>query len=474
MIQKEDFIVLPQSLRERFIATVKERSPVKSFGYFLSKGVGGAPSDFVLLENNIRNSEDWKGKFQAYGRYFVEHDDAGFVATPEEAWRLQKEIWARNMVEVGVFHSHLRHPANFSQIDYEMHIQRFPNLWHMTISMRNPDLPQLRAFAVSNDGVRELQVVSVQVEDESPAEHSLPDAADRDRVITRAQQMLSLDDKGRPLCKDYMAIYMAVNALLRTEDYGAIEELLTRGFLRDSVQRYEEYVAPNMSHLDGGFFQMGTDQSRVRHFCGEVPRHTIELSPFNISQVQVTNEMFSLLDKRRLDVSVEERQKPAVDVTWFDAAVLAMWMGCRLPTEAEWEFACGAGSEDEWCCGDESLLPRYAWFSENSGGEAHIVGTREANLFGLFDLHGNVWEWCQDSYEQDYYSYSPVVDPVRVTSPVADRVCRGGSMHALSEMCRTSYRFHDPPIFCAKDLGFRLAKSSNAAPGEGENKWSNF
>ena len=95
------------------------------------------------------------------------------------------------------------------------------------------------------------------------------------------------------------------------------------------------------------------------------------------------------------------------------------------------------------------------------------MGTREPNSFGLFDLHGNVWEWCQDSYDQDYYFCSPVVDPLKIASPIVDKVSRGGGMLALSEMCRTRYRFHEPPAFRAADLGFRLAKSALRTSSKG-------
>ncbi len=213
---------------------------------------------------------------------------------------------------------------------------------------------------------------------------------------------------------------------------------------------------------------MGTNYAEARHFCGEIPRHDVNLSPFHIAQKPITNELFSLFHERWLDVPARDRQKPATKMTWFDATVFAMWMGCRLPTEAEWEFACGGRSKGEWCCEDERMLSRYAWYSENSKGTTHTVGTREANSFGLYDLHGNVWEWCQDNYDQDYYSSSLVVDPANV-SPVPDsmtaypfdKVCRGGSVHALSEMCRTRYRFHESADFLAEDLGFRLVRISD-------------
>jgi len=461
-------VVLPTALRERLLQTIQQRLPVKSFGFLIAPDQSAAPSDFVLFEDNIRNSDLWKPRFEAYGRYFVRHDDAGFVATPEESWRLQKVIWQRGMVEVGVFHSHLRHPANFSQIDYDLHMQRFDNLWHLIISVRNSELPQLRAFQVSQHGVRELTLVS----DEAPTNHQrscrCANPVAIDQAIREAAPLLQLDSCGRPLCKNNRAIYTAVKALLNTGHEEAIDELLTKGFLRDSHHRYLQYVAPRMSFIAGGRFDMGISPLRARHFCGESPCHPVELSPYSVSQVQVTNELFSLFDQTRAYATAGETQMPVVNVTWCDAAVFAMWMGCRLPSEAEWEFACGSGSESEWCCEEEASLSRYAWYSENSRGGIQPVATREPNSQGLFDVHGNVWEWCHDNYEQSYYSRSPVLDPVNLGSPVngfatnsIDKVCRGGSVHALAEMCRTRYRFHDPADFWGADLGFRLASDQD-------------
>jgi proteasome lid subunit RPN8/RPN11 len=151
-------IVISRGLLDRLVETVRSRFPEKAFGYLVSDVDERTPTDFVAFGENVRNTSTWKGEFHAYGRYFIDHDDAGFVAAPEEAWRLQQEIWAAGLFEVGVFHSHQRHPANFSQIDYEMHISRFTSLWHLIVSMRNPELPQLRAFDVSAQGIRELRL----------------------------------------------------------------------------------------------------------------------------------------------------------------------------------------------------------------------------------------------------------------------------------------------------------------------------
>jgi proteasome lid subunit RPN8/RPN11 len=151
-------ITLSAGLHAQLLHTIAQRFPDKSFGYLLSESSPQNPTDYILFEGNIRNHTLWKPEFESYGRYFVDHSDAGFVATPEESWRIQQEISARGLIEVGVFHSHQRHPANFSQIDYEMHLSRFESLWHMIISLRNPQLPQVRAYAVAVDGVHEIRV----------------------------------------------------------------------------------------------------------------------------------------------------------------------------------------------------------------------------------------------------------------------------------------------------------------------------
>jgi len=151
-------VCLPDPMLRRLVGTVAARLPLKSFGFLVSDGPTRRPVDFVLFEQNLRNGERWRGEFEAYGKYFVEHDDAGFVAEPAESLRLQRLLMATGMSEVAVFHSHRRHPGSFSRIDYEMHRSRFGGLWHLIISMRNPLIPQVRAFAPGPAGVDELEV----------------------------------------------------------------------------------------------------------------------------------------------------------------------------------------------------------------------------------------------------------------------------------------------------------------------------
>src|SRR5262249_22191884 len=101
---------------------------------------------------------------------------------------------------------------------------------------------------------------------------------------------------------------------------------------------------------------------------------------------------------------------PVVNVSWNDASAFCDWIAekegvhYRLPTEAEWEYACRAGSKTRYSFGDDDKsLGKYAWYSANSGGKTHQVGAKRANDFRLYDMHGNVWEWCRDWYAGDYY-----------------------------------------------------------------------
>jgi formylglycine-generating enzyme required for sulfatase activity len=277
--------------------------------------------------------------------------------------------------------------------------------------------------------------------------------------LSELRSMLRLDRAGQPVCLDAGSVLRAIEALRWTGDQDAVAEIVDHGFLRDSEARYAEHIAPYMRRLSGGAFEVGSHTRHREHFCGESPAHRVELSPYLVSELPVTNDLYALLDGRRADVAPSQRRLPVTGTTWFDAALFSLWVGCRLLTEAEWERACGAAAPWPWCCEDERLLGRHAWYSENARDVLHEVGTRAPNALGLLDLHGNVWEWCADVYDPDWYRRSPARDPICSSPSGADRVCRGGSIFSLAEMCRTRFRLHEPPSFHACDLGFRLGRS---------------
>ena len=142
--------------------------------------------------------------------------------------------------------------------------------------------------------------------------------------------------------------------------------------------------------------------------------------------------------------------------------------GYRLPTEAEWEYASRAGSQADYPFGgDPRKLRTYAHYSENAGNRTLPVGTLKPNAWGLFDMLGNVAEWCQDRYAEGYYQASPAQDP-RGPAEGANRVLRGGAWNSRADACRVTYRSFDNPGITdacfAKDVyGFRCVRNLNEA-----------
>lgn len=292
----------------------------------------------------------------------------------------------------------------------------------------------------------------------------------RSAALSRARAHFGVHEDGRPRCADARAAVAAIDELLRVEGARAVEELLGAEFLRRSDERYHDILAARMRRIPGGRFHMGTPVAEAGHFCGESPRHAVELSAFSMLETAVTNELFQLFDPRPRNTDGADPRRPAVGVTWLEASLFAAWLGCRLPTESEWEYACAGESPAPWCCVSEADLGRYAWYSANSDGVVHDVATLEPNAFGLFDCHGNVWEWCLDSYDQDYYARARLHDPVNADSAdrqpgseFPEKVCRGGAVSSLAEMCRTRYRLHEAADFSATDLGFRLVRSARTS-----------
>ncbi|MFM9064451.1 MAG: formylglycine-generating enzyme family protein, partial [Pirellula sp.] len=169
----------------------------------------------------------------------------------------------------------------------------------------------------------------------------------------------------------------------------------------------------------------------------------------------------------------ENADLPVESVEWYDAEKFCKKLSelpeekkagrvYRLPTEAQWEYACRAGSKTAYSIDDEEgLLPEYGWFNRNSSDRTHTVGLLEPNAWGLYDMHGNVWEWCSDWSEE--YSKGAVSDP---TGPRegSSRVRRGGSWYDEAASCRSAYRNWDYPSKRNIDSGLRVALSPSGIP----------
>ena len=222
---------------------------------------------------------------------------------------------------------------------------------------------------------------------------------------------------------------------------------------------------PAMVWLPGGTFTMGDDHSDQSN---EKPARTVTLSHFGIGKCPVTFEEYDAFceatrREKPSDQSWECGRLPIIDVSWDDAQAYCQWLSqqtgqdYRLLTEAQWEYACRAGSGAAYCFGnDETQLFEYAWYGEDwESGSAHPVGEKKANAWGLYDLHGNVFEWVQDWYGA--YSKEPQQDPSGSESG-SQWVLRGGSWSHDAEDCRSAVRFRNNPGHRYHYLGFRLAR----------------
>ena len=170
----------------------------------------------------------------------------------------------------------------------------------------------------------------------------------------------------------------------------------------------------------------------------------------------------------------QDHAQPMMSVGWEGIQAFCQWLSqktgrtVRLPTEAEWEYACRAGSTTAYCFGDSAdALPDYAWCSENAGWRTHPVAQKEPNAWGLYDMHGNVWESCQDGYDSHCYENSAAEDPMVPSDHsercdlVQFRVLRGGAWYLPARYCRSANRYaYDVRFQNEYAFGFRVVVSA--------------
>jgi formylglycine-generating enzyme required for sulfatase activity len=209
----------------------------------------------------------------------------------------------------------------------------------------------------------------------------------------------------------------------------------------------EGNIAPELIRLPGGSFKMGSDK-----YNSEQPIHDVTIGyDFAIGRYQVTFEEYDAFceatgREKAKDQGWARGRRPVINVYWQEAVDYCQWLSeqtgqtYRLPGEAEWEYACRAGSDGEYCFGsDVERLGDYAWYNENSDNNTHPVGEKKANAWGLYDVHGNVWEWCQDRWH-DSYKGAPTDGSARETGDTKSRLLRGGSWSTYTDGCRAAYR----------------------------------
>jgi len=261
---------------------------------------------------------------------------------------------------------------------------------------------------------------------------------------------------------------------------------------------FSQTINYEMVRVPGGTFQMGSDDSQDRNAS---PPHLVSLDGFSMGKYEVTQEQYQAVmgynpsyfhggTEREPDAGEVQSRRPVESVSWYEAIEFCNKLstmeklqpvytitdrtpstgypimsatvtadrsknGYRLPTEAQWEYACRAGTATPWHSGTETELGNYAWYDANSNDKTHEVGKKAPNAWGLYDMHGNVWEWCWDWYGD--YRNSWQAEPVGASSGSV-RVFRGGGWVSSAAYVRSAGRYYFTPSSRNRDLGFRLVR----------------
>ncbi len=233
-----------------------------------------------------------------------------------------------------------------------------------------------------------------------------------------------------------------------------------------NAQGYREYrhrqTGIIMVRLPGGKFWMGAQAKDPKGMNydpdaqdDEGPVHEVTLSLFMIGKYEVTQGQWKAAMGSNPSEFKGDETRPVENVSWDDIQRFEAKTGLQLPTEAEWEYACRATATTP--IAGTGKIGDMGWYDENGGNTTHPVGRKAPNGFGLYDVHGNVWEWCEDVYDERFYgkAESASLDPVsRVGSE--NRVFRGGSGVGVARRCRSSDRSWSPPAGRSSGIGFRV------------------
>ncbi len=263
--------------------------------------------------------------------------------------------------------------------------------------------------------------------------------------------------------------------------------------LAKPAKKLTNSISMTLVRIEPGSFQMGTTKEQIDQllrlfrdseregFDAEQPQHLVKITrPFYLGTHPVTQGQYKAIMGSNPSHFKGSDDLPVENVSWLDAVSFCNKMsekdkrtafyringtdvadvggnGYRLPTEAEWEYACRAGSATLFPFGDDAgKLGEHAWCFSNSQSKTHLVGQKSPNAWGLYDLLGNVYEWCADWYDEKYYAWSSAADPPGA-SGASYRVFRGGCWHFDAGGCRPAARAGNAPETRGSCVGFRVA-----------------
>jgi eukaryotic-like serine/threonine-protein kinase len=270
------------------------------------------------------------------------------------------------------------------------------------------------------------------------------------------RRLIEIGEAGRPLLEA-----TATQPDVNPEVADRIKTVL-KGIGRLTI-RLNDQVSMELVRIPAGKFLMGSPENEKDRHAEEGPRHEVTISkPLFLGIHEVTQEQYEAVLGQNPS-RFKWAANPVENVSWNNAVEFCKRASektgkrFRLPTEAEWEYACRAGTKTRFNFGDDDEgLNDHGWHSGNSESKTHPVGQKKPNAWGLYDMHGNVWEWCADWYDEKYYGRSPKADP---TGPAGgkSRALRGGSWLVLPGACRVADRRGSDPDTTGDYFGFRVA-----------------
>jgi len=256
-----------------------------------------------------------------------------------------------------------------------------------------------------------------------------------------------------------------------------LKKRVSSNFRKDLKRKHPKPIEPEMVSIQGGTFRMGCVSGSKDCASDEKPVHTVTVGSFLMGKYEVTFDEWDAcvagggcshypVNKKK----AARGQRAVNNVSWDDAQEYIKWLNqetgkqYRLPTEAEWEYAARAGTKTKYSWGNsKNAAGKYAWYDKNAYdvgvkyAHTHSVGTKKPNPWGLYDMHGNVWEWVQDWYDKKAYSNSAKNNPTGPSSG-RSRVYRGGGWLHDARYLRSAYRISVSPGYRYNNLGFRLMR----------------
>ena len=280
-------------------------------------------------------------------------------------------------------------------------------------------------------------------------------------------------------CWDFDARYNRVSCRFNCDPFGRYIDSGLR--LSLSVKKDKIFdvngVQFKMVYVEGGSFMMGaTPEQGDDAYDDEKPQHKVTLDDYYIAETQVTQALWQAVMGTTIQTQAQKGSwstdlrgvgdnNPMYYISWNDCQEFIRKLNqltgkkFSLPTEAQWEFAArGGNSSKGYKYAGRDNLDEVAWFWDNSNMQTHQVAQKKANELGLYDMTGNVWEWCNDWFDSNYYQSSPERNPQGLTSGGL-RVLRGGSWNFLAGFCRVSRRHYHSPDYRNCDYGVRLSLS---------------